>query len=51
MDKLTLELHPIKGSLKDKGLYNATIATGRRDVVGLDEIVDFALDRSYICGV
>jgi len=51
MDKLTLELHPIKGSLKDKGLYNASIATVRGDIVGLDGIVDFAFDRSYICGI
>jgi hypothetical protein len=51
MDKLMLELHPIKGSLKEKGLYNATIATGRGDVVGLDEIVDFAFDRGYIYGI
>ena len=51
MDKLMLELHPIKGSLKEKGLYNATIATGRGEVVGLDGIVDFAFDRGYIYGI
>ena len=51
MDKLMLELHPIKGSLKERGLYNATIATGRGDVVGLDGIVDFAFDRGYIYGI
>lgn len=51
MEKLTLELHPIKGSLKEKGYYNATIATGRGDVVELDGIVDFAFDRGYICGI
>lgn len=51
MNKLILKLHPVTGSLKEKGLYKATVATGRGDVVGLDGIVDFAFDRGYVCGI
>ena len=51
MDKLALELHPITGSLKERGLYKATVATGRGEVVDLDGIVDFAFDRGYIYGI
>lgn len=51
MDKIELKLHPVKGTLGGKGLYKATVETGRGNVMGLDEMVAYAIDRGYICGV
>lgn len=51
MDKITLQLHPCSGSVKEKGCYRATVETGRGNVMGLDSIVEYAFDRGYIYGI
>ena len=51
MGKIQLKLHPVKGTLASKKLYKATVETGRGNVMSLDEMVAYAIDRGYICGV
>ena len=51
MNKITLQLHPCSGTVKEKGCYRATVETGRGNVMGIDSIVEYAFDRGYIYGI
>lgn len=51
MNKITLQLHPCSGSVKEKECYRATVETGRGNVMGIDSIVEYAFDRGYIYGI
>ncbi|MBQ4199986.1 MAG: hypothetical protein II649_08890 [Kiritimatiellae bacterium] len=50
MDKITLQLHPCSGSVKEKGCYLATVATGRGNAVDLDEMIEYAIAKNYVTG-